>query len=1100
MASEDLTATFVSIGLSEQKAKETVKNEQLSSSLKQAIEQARKCGVQSIDKEMGKLLYNIATKLKTQIKIHQAMIVEYITKKKITTEIQLNAAMDYLLHHPLPPVDKIKFEAECGVGVTISPDQVEAARLYMDILLQEVVYGYLVTRGCLWISCYKRLYVDILLQEVVCGYLVTRGCIWISCYKRLYMDILLQEVVCGYLVTRGCMWISCYKRLYVDVLLQEVVCGYCYKRLYVDILLQELLDILLQEVVCGSFLQVEVSCYKRLYMDILLQVVVYGYLVTRGCCNNGYLVTRGCIWISCYKRLYMDILLQEVVIWISCYKRLYMDILLQEVIYGYLATRGCIWISCYKRLYMDILLQEVVYGYLVTRGCIWISCYKRLYIDILLQEVVCDILLQEVVYGYLVTSGCIWISCYKVVTCYKWLYMDILLQEVVYGYLVTRGCIWISCYKRLYVDILLQEVVYGYLVTSGCIWISCYKRLCEARNKLKFADGKIIKNEVDMQILDLLGPKTDADLAKPVKQKTAVKGSESSKSLKSTESSKSLKDEGSKPTESFVGEDGEVKSFMDIMGAALKFHKTGENYKTEGYVITPKTMELLKEHMRVTGGKVHSRFPPEPNGILHIGHAKAINFNFGYARAHDGNCYLRYDDTNPEKEEEKFFKAILEMVQWLGYKPFKVTHASDNFDRLYELAVELIKRGHAYICHMKSEDIKGFSPPDSPWRDRPIEESLQLFEDMKNGKITEGDATLRMKVTLEEGKKDPVAYRIKFTPHHRTGDKWCIYPTYDYTHCLCDSIENITHSLCTKEFQSRRSSYYWLCNVLDLYCPVQWEYGRLNLNYAVVSKRKIGKLITEGHVRDWDDPRLFTLTALRRRGFPPEAINLFCAKVGVTMAQTVLDPSMLEACVRDVLNVTAPRAMAVLEPLKVTINNFPADHSGSLAIPNFPADESKGSHTIPFTSTVFIERSDFKEKAEKNYKRWSADQPVGLRHAGYVLSIDKINKDSEGNITDLVATCTKTTETDKPKGFIHWVFHKSPEDPSEVPGGFLTDINPNSMSVVTNAYVDVSVKGAKHFDKFQFERVGFFSVDTDTHHSKMIFNRTVTLKEDPGKK
>ncbi|XP_071162421.1 glutamine--tRNA ligase-like isoform X2 [Mytilus edulis] len=790
MASEDLTATFVSIGLSEQKAQETVKNEQLSSSLKQAIEQARKCGVQSIDKEMGKLLYNIATKLKTQIKIHQAMIVEYITKKKITTEIQLNAAMDYLLHHPLPPVDKIKFEAECGVGVTISPDQVEAA---------------------------------------------------------------VEEVV---------------------------------------------------------------------------------------------------------------------------------------------------------QKYKDELIE-----------------------------------------------------------------------------------------KR-------------YRFNTGLI-------MSEARNKLKFADGKIIKNEVDMQILDLLGPKTDADLAKPVKQKTAVKGSESSKSLKSTESSKSLKDEGSKPTESFVGEDGEVKSFMDIMGAALKFHKTGENYKTEGYVITPKTMELLKEHMRVTGGKVHSRFPPEPNGILHIGHAKAINFNFGYARAHDGNCYLRYDDTNPEKEEEKFFKAILEMVQWLGYKPFKVTHASDNFDRLYELAVELIKRGHAYICHMKSEDIKGFSPPDSPWRDRPIEESLQLFEDMKNGKITEGDATLRMKVTLEEGKKDPVAYRIKFTPHHRTGDKWCIYPTYDYTHCLCDSIENITHSLCTKEFQSRRSSYYWLCNVLDLYCPVQWEYGRLNLNYAVVSKRKIGKLITEGHVRDWDDPRLFTLTALRRRGFPPEAINLFCAKVGVTMAQTVLDPSMLEACVRDVLNVTAPRAMAVLEPLKVTINNFPADHSGSLAIPNFPADESKGSHTIPFTSTVFIERSDFKEKAEKNYKRWSADQPVGLRHAGYVLSIDKINKDSEGNITDLVATCTKTTETDKPKGFIHWIsdpivceirqyerlfFHKSPEDPSEVPGGFLTDINPNSMSVVTNAYVDVSVKGAKHFDKFQFERVGFFSVDTDTHHSKMIFNRTVTLKEDPGKK
>ena len=283
----------------------------------------------------------------------------------------------------------------------------------------------------------------------------------------------------------------------------------------------------------------------------------------------------------------------------------------------------------------------------------------------------------------------------------------------------------------------------------------------------------------------------------------------------------------------------------------------------------------------------------------------------------------------------------------------------------------------------------------------------------------------------------------------------------------------------------------------------------------MVSKRKIAKLINEGFVRDWDDPRLFTLTALRRRGFPPEAINLFCAKVGVTMAQTVLDPSMLEACVRDVLNVTAPRVMAVLDPLKVTISNFPGDHTGSLTVPNFPADEKKGSHTIPFTSTIYIDKSDFKENADENYKRLTLDQPVGLRHAGYVLSVEKVNKDSEGNITDLVASCKKTADTDKPKGFIHWVsnpficevrlyerlfFHKSPEDPSEVPGGFLTDINENSMSVITNAYMDTSVKDAKHFDKFQFERVGFFSVDPDSNHSKMVFNRTVTLKEDPGKK
>uniref|UniRef100_A0A8C5RTH2 Glutaminyl-tRNA synthetase n=1 Tax=Laticauda laticaudata TaxID=8630 RepID=A0A8C5RTH2_LATLA len=345
----------------------------------------------------------------------------------------------------------------------------------------------------------------------------------------------------------------------------------------------------------------------------------------------------------------------------------------------------------------------------------------------------------------------------------------------------------------------------------------------EARNKLKWADGKIIKNEVDLQVLNLLGPKTEADLEK----------------------------------------------------------KSKVNYKTEGYVVTPNTMNLLKKHLEVTGGQVRTRFPPEPNGILHIGHAKAINFNFGFAKANGGICFLRYDDTNPEKEEEKYFAGILDIVEWLGYTPYAVTHASDYFDELYALAVDLIKRGHAYICHQKVEEIKGHNPPPSPWRDRPIEESLLLFEDMRKGKFGEGEATLRMKMVMEDGKMDPVAYRIKYTPHHRSGDKWCIYPTYDYTHCLCDSLENITHSLCTKEFQARRSSYFWLCNALDVYCPVQWEYGRLNLVYTVVSKRKIIRLVEAGAVRDWDDPRLFTLTALRRRGFPAEAINNFCAKVKI---------------------------------------------------------------------------------------------------------------------------------------------------------------------------------------------------------------------------
>ncbi|XP_033825332.1 glutamine--tRNA ligase [Periophthalmus magnuspinnatus] len=626
----------------------------------------------------------------------------------------------------------------------------------------------------------------------------------------------------------------------------------------------------------------------------------------------------------------------------------------------------------------------------------------------------------------------------------------------------------------------------------------------DARSALKWADGKVIKNEVDMQVLHLLGPKTESDLEKKPKAPKA----------KSDNEVKVKKEE--------VAVNGEVpyegKSLMEqLRGEALKFHKPGENYTTEGYVVTPNTMALLKKHLEYTGGQIRTRFPPEPNGILHIGHAKAINFNFGYAKANNGICFLRYDDTNPEKEEEKYFTAIKDMVEWLGYKPYTVTHASDNFQKLYDLAVELIRRGHAYICHQKGEELKGHNPPPSPWRDRPIEESLVLFERMKKGLFAEGEATLRMKMVMEDGKMDPVAYRIKYTPHHRTGDEWCIYPTYDYTHCLCDSIEDITHSLCTKEFQARRSSYYWLCNALDVYCPVQWEYGRLNLTYTVVSKRKIIKLVETGAVRDWDDPRLFTLTALRRRGFPPEAINNFCARVGVTVSQTTTEPHLLESCVRDVLNETAPRAMAVLEPLKVTITNLPEDFRLDVTVPDFPANEAKGSHKVPFTRTIYIEQSDFREVMEKGYKRLTPEQPVGLRHAGYIISAQKIIKDAQGNIVELEVSCCSSTSVganQKPKAFIHWVseplacevrlyerlfLHKHPEDSSEVPGGFLSDINPNSLQTISSAFIDISVKGAKVFDKFQFERVGYFSLDPDSTANKLVFNRTVTLKEDPGK-
>ncbi|KFP34122.1 Glutamine--tRNA ligase, partial [Colius striatus] len=578
-----------------------------------------------------------------------------------------------------------------------------------------------------------------------------------------------------------------------------------------------------------------------------------------------------------------------------------------------------------------------------------------------------------------------------------------------------------------------------------------------ARSQLRWADGKTIKNEVDLQVLHLLGPKTEADLEKKPKAAKARPVSVEKQKVAVVEN----------------GEVGtETRSLLEqLRGEALKFHKPGENYKTEGYVVTPNTMALLKQHLAVTGGQVRTRFPPEPNGILHIGHAKAINFNFGYAKANGGVCFLRYDDTNPEKEEEKYFTAIREMVEWLGYQPYAVTHASDYFDQLYTWALELIRRGQAYVCHQKVEEIKGHNPPPSPWRDRPVEESLVLFEDMRKGKFGEGEATLRMKLVMEDGKMDPVAYRVKFTPHHRTGDKWCIYPTYDYTHCLCDSIEHITHSLCTKEFQARRSSYFWLCNALDVYCPVQWEYGRLNLLYTVVSKRKIIRLVETGAVR-WE------------RGREPGQFT----------------PRARLAWLSHHLNEQAPRAMAVLEPLKVTITNFPSPKALEVLVPNFPADESQGFHKVPFQPTIYIEETDFREEVDKGYKRLAPGQPVGLRHTGYVITVQNIIKDASGHVIELEVTCTKSDVAEKPKAFIHWVseplacevrlyerlfLHKNPEDPSEVPGGFLSDLNPDSLRVIHNALVDSSVLSARPFDKFQFERLGYFSVDPDSEKGKV---------------
>eukprot|EP01135_Chromosphaera_perkinsii_P003637 Nk52_evm16s250 gene=Nk52_evmTU16s250 len=628
------------------------------------------------------------------------------------------------------------------------------------------------------------------------------------------------------------------------------------------------------------------------------------------------------------------------------------------------------------------------------------------------------------------------------------------------------------------------------------------KILGEARSVLKWGDGKTIKDSVDAAILAILGPKTEADLAKPAKVK------------------------GPKPAKPAAKEkDAKVAAESEYKGAVANFHLPGENHKTDGYVVTTKTMDLLKKHVKVTGGKVWTRFPPEPNGILHIGHSKAMNLNFNYAKKMEGKCYLRFDDTNPETESVEYVNGIKDMAEWLGHKPWKVTYSSDYFDELYALAVELIKRGKAYVCHQTAEQMfeerggesKG-ARHESPFRNRPVEENLKLFEDMRKGKFPEGGATLRMKMDMTDGNPqmwDLVAYRVKYSAHHRSGDKWCIYPTYDFTHCLVDSLENISHSLCTREFTQSRISYYWLCNALDVYCPVQWEYSRMNITNTVLSKRKILKLIADGYVRGWTDPRLHTLPALRRRGFPPTAINAFCDKLGITTTDGMVEALLLESCVRDELNLSCDRTMAVLDPIEVVIENYP-DGEKELEVENLLSDPSKGTHKVKFSKNILIEKDDFREEAEKGFKRLTPGQGVGLKYIGIVIYVEKVEKNAKGEVTKLVARYEEMTKENKPKGFIHWVSKahsfaaevrlynllfksKNPQDKKAVPGGWLSDYNVNSEVIVPKVYLDKYIKKAKVGTVYQFERLGYFCVDEDSKKDHLVFNRTVTLKEDSGK-
>lgn len=520
---------------------------------------------------------------------------------------------------------------------------------------------------------------------------------------------------------------------------------------------------------------------------------------------------------------------------------------------------------------------------------------------------------------------------------------------------------------------------------------------------------------------------------------------------------------------------------------------------------------------------VYTRFPPEPNGYLHIGHAKSICLNFGIAEDYKGLCNLRFDDTNPVKEDVEYVDSIKEDVKWLGFEwEGEPRYASDYFDQLYGYAIELINKGLAYVDELSPEEMREYrgtlTEPgkNSPYRDRPIEENLALFEKMKNGEIEEGKMSLRAKIDMASPfivMRDPVLYRIKFASHHQTGDKWCIYPMYDFTHCISDAIERITHSLCTLEFQDNRRLYDWVLDNISIERPLphQYEFSRLNLEGTLTSKRKLLKLVNDGIVDGWNDPRMPTISGLRRRGYTPASIREFCRRIGVTKQDNVVEYSALESCIRDDLNTNAPRAMAVINPVKVVIENFEGEEW--LTAPNHPNREELGSRELPFTRELYIDEADFREEANKQYKRLVLGKEVRLRNA-YVIKAERVEKDASGKITTIYCTYDPETLGKNPadgrkvKGVIHWVsaVHNKPAEfriydrlfTVANPGAeedICAVVNPQSL-VIKHGFVEPSLANAKAEQGYQFEREGYYCLDSkDGNADNLVFNLTVSLKE-----
>lgn len=525
---------------------------------------------------------------------------------------------------------------------------------------------------------------------------------------------------------------------------------------------------------------------------------------------------------------------------------------------------------------------------------------------------------------------------------------------------------------------------------------------------------------------------------------------------------------------------------------------------------------------------VQTRFPPEPNGYLHIGHAKSICLNFGIARDYQGYCNLRFDDTNPEKEDAEYVESIKQDVKWLGFQWSGAVHySSDYFEQLYHYAIELINKGLAYIDQLTPDEIREYrgtlthAGKNSPWRERTPQQNLELFEKMRKGEFAEGTACLRAKIDMASSfmvMRDPVLYRIKFAEHHQTGHRWCIYPMYDFTHCISDALEGVTHSLCTLEFQDNRRLYDWVLENITINArPRQYEFSRLNLEYAVMSKRKLNQLVTEKVVEGWDDPRMLTLSGLRRRGYTPASVREFCLRIGVTRQDNIVEMGSLESCIRDDLNNNAPRAMAVLNPVRVVIENLPENFEEMISMPNHPNKPEMGQRDVPFSREIYIDRADFREEANKHYKRLVLGREVRLRNA-YVIKAERIEKDEEGNLTCLYCTCDVETLSRNPpdgrkvKGVIHWVsaLHAvsaefrlydrlfSVANPAAEPD-FLATINPESL-MIRYGVVEPGLQSAIACHPYQFEREGYFCADSRySSATRLVFNRTVSLRDSWGK-